>query len=61
VDGIDVLETLLWKCLFKIFSADSVNAVARQSFPSLADEEIVSVRGPWSDTVFLDIELEELS
>jgi hypothetical protein len=61
VYGIDVFETLFGKCLFKIFSADSVDTVACQCFPALADEEIVSVRGPWSDTIFFDIELEKLN
>ena len=61
VYGIDVFEALFGKCLFKILSADSVDAVACQCFTALADEETVLISGLWGYTGFFDIELEKLN
>ena len=61
VYGTNIPEALFGKCLFEIFSADSVNAVACQCFTALADEETVLIRGLWDDTVSFDIELKKLN
>jgi len=61
MDRIDVLETLGRKGLFEILFADAINAMACQFFTALIDKEPVLIRRLWGDTVFSDIELEEMT
>jgi len=61
MDRIDVFEAFGKKGLLEILFADSVDAVTGERFPPLVDKESVLVQRLRGDTVFPDIELEEMT
>ena len=61
MDGIDILETFRRKGLFEILLADAVYAMASEFLPPLIDKDPVLIWGLRRDTIFSDIELEEMT
>ena len=58
--GIDLFQALGGQYRRKIFSADSINTVPGQSFSTLIDKETISIQRFGVDTVFSDVEFDEL-
>ena len=56
----DVFKTFGGKGLFEILPADAIDTMACQFFTALIDKEPVLIWGLWRDTIFSDIELEEM-
>ena len=60
MDGIDVVKPLWRKGLFEILFADTVDAMTGEFLSPLIDKEPVLIWGLRRDTIFSDIELEEM-
>jgi hypothetical protein len=60
MDGIDVFKPLWRKGFFEILFADTVNAMTGEFLSPLIDKEPVLIWGLRRDTIFSDIELEEM-
>ena len=58
---IDILETFRGKGLFEILPADAVDSMASEFLSPLIDKEPVLIWGLWGDTIFSDIELEQMA
>ena len=56
----DVFETFRRQRFAEILFADTRDAVSGKFLASLTDEETLPVWGLWGDSVFLDIERQEL-
>jgi len=61
MNGIDIFQTFGGKDPFEIFTANAINAMPGELLTPLIDKELVLELGLWGDTVFSDIELEQMT
>ena len=61
MNGIDIFQAFGGKGLFEIFPANTINAMPGELLTPLIDKEPALELGLWGDTVFSDIELEQMT